>query len=172
MGKLFFLGVFSFMFLLFLFGCQNAMESSELQEQNSPELNTIDPQCEEPPVEPPPCEFCECKTPGYWKNHLEAWPVDEITVGCETYTAEEAIALMSQAVKGDKSVTMFKALVAAKLNIEMGCSDSCIPGVISAANIWMCENPLESGVKAKSDAWQCDGEDLYWDLDDWNNDGC
>src|SRR5688572_10722012 len=32
-------------------------------------------------------------TQGYWKNHEESWPVSELTLGDETYTQEEALAL-------------------------------------------------------------------------------
>ena len=56
-------------------------------------------------------------TPGYWKNHPEAWPVDEITIGGVTYTKVEAIAIMNTPEKGDKTYTMFSALVAATLNV-------------------------------------------------------
>src|SRR6185503_2976132 len=30
-------------------------------------------------------------TPGYWKNHAEAWPVSGITIGPNTYTKAQAI---------------------------------------------------------------------------------
>lgn len=42
-------------------------------------------------------------TPGCWINHHEAWPVTQISIGGETYTIEEAIALMALPVKGDES---------------------------------------------------------------------
>ena len=38
------------------------------------------------------------RTLGYWKNHPDAWPVDEITCGGTTFTKEEAIELMEQAI--------------------------------------------------------------------------
>ncbi|MFT3894745.1 MAG: hypothetical protein QM730_24205 [Anaerolineales bacterium] len=34
-------------------------------------------------------------TPGYWKNHPEAWPVSSITIGEQTFTKDQAIALMT-----------------------------------------------------------------------------
>ena len=42
-------------------------------------------------------------TPGYWKNHPDAWPVDELEVGGVLLTKEEAITILQTAVKGDKS---------------------------------------------------------------------
>ncbi len=107
-------------------------------------------------------------TPGYWKNHPEAWPVEEITIGGVTYTKDEAIGLMDMPVKGDKTYTMFQALVAAKLNVLVGNLHDCIADTISAADAWMAANPPGSGVKGSSDAWQS-GEAWYEALDAYNN---
>jgi hypothetical protein len=110
-------------------------------------------------------------TPGYWKNHPEAWPVKEITIGNVTYTKDEAIANMSKSEKGDKTYTMFRALVAAKLNVMVGNDNSCIADTIEDADEWMATNgPIGSGVKAggKKSPWR-DGEPLYEELDDYNN---
>jgi hypothetical protein len=127
----------------------------------------------------PPCDPFGTGTPGYWMNHPEAWPVDEITVGGIPYTKEEAIEIMEMPVKGDKTLTMFPALVAAMLNSrwELCNMDYCIMGVISCANKWFELYPVESGVKANSDAWQTNtllhacpgGEKLYLLLDAYNN---
>ncbi|MGB9940851.1 hypothetical protein, partial [Methanosarcina sp.] len=62
------------------------------------------------------CDAVECKSPGYWKNHPDAWPVQSITIGEITYLKGDAIAIMKQPVEEDKSYLMFDALVAAKLN--------------------------------------------------------
>jgi hypothetical protein len=108
-------------------------------------------------------------TPGYWMNHPEAWPVDVITVGGVTYTKDEAISWIKAPVKGDKTLTMFPALVAAKLNVLIGTDASCIADTIAAADGWMAAyGPVGSGVPANSDAWK-EGEPLYWTLDQYNN---
>ena len=110
-------------------------------------------------------------TPGYWKNHPDAWPVDEITIGGETYTKGEAIKWMKQPDKKDKTITMFRALVCAKLNGLIGNDDSCVADTIDEADTWMATNgPVGSGVKAggKDSPWR-DGEPLYLMLDDYNN---
>ncbi|MGB9940850.1 hypothetical protein [Methanosarcina sp.] len=128
------------------------------------------------------CDECgdkECKTPGYWKNHPEAWP-DCITVGGVTYSKECAIAAMKEPVKGDKTYNMFDALVAAKLNVANGCYKSCeTTDTIRGADRWMKIYKLGSGVKASSDAWQEEfifftltypsGEAMYQKLDAFNN---
>jgi hypothetical protein len=110
---------------------------------------------------------CGTGTPGYWQNHPDAWPVSEITVGGVKYTKAEAIELISAAVKGDKRFTMFPALVAAMLNVEIGAESSCINATIACADAWMEANGSKP-VKASSDAW-CLGEPLYCELDAYNN---
>lgn len=108
-------------------------------------------------------------TPGYWKNHPEAWPVSSIMIGGVTYTKEDAIAIMQTAGSGDKTYTMFKALVAAKLNVLLGCDSSCIDSFITLADAWMAEyGPVGSNVRGSSHAWSV-GEYLYHKLDKYNN---
>lgn len=106
-------------------------------------------------------------TPGYWKNHPEAWPDDEITIGGMVLTKDEAIDYMMMPVKGDKTKTMFPALVSAKLNGMIGNDDSCISDTITDADMWMSHHPVGSGVKANS-MWK-HGEPLYERLDNYNN---
>ena len=78
------------------------------------------------------------------------------------------VAIIKMPVKGDKTLTMFPALVAAKLNVMIGNEASCIADTIAAADSWMYAYPPGSGVKANSDAWDM-GEYLYWKLDAYNN---
>jgi hypothetical protein len=126
------------------------------------------------------CDVVECKTPGYWKNHPEAWPVGSITIGEITYLKGDAIAIMQQPVKGDKSYTMFDALVAAKLNEANGCHPSSdIVNTIRGANRWMKIYKLGDNIKASSNAWQKEfifytltypsGEAMQEKLDIFNN---
>jgi hypothetical protein len=123
-----------------------------------------EPSCSPPPPPPPPCE-CEPKTPGYWKNH--DWP-GAIEIAGMTISQEEGQAILKQAVRGDKRITMIKALIAAKLN-QAVCGPTCIDGTIAAAERWWAAYG-GSEVPASSCAWQ-EGEPLYWALDTYNNDG-
>lgn len=123
---------------------------------------------------------CE-KSPGYWKNH--DWPVASLEIGGITYTQAEAQANMNTPVQGDKTYTLFRALVAAKLNVLAHCTDCSeikrceLAETIEAADAWMVAHPLGTDVRASSDAWQdcvdceqdCGGEDLYEILDKYNN---
>jgi hypothetical protein len=119
---------------------------------------------------PPPPPSPGTGTHGYWKNHPEAWPVDEIVIGGTTYTKDEAIGLMRSPEKGDKTYTVFRALVAAKLNGLIGNDTSCIEDAIAAADEWLSDHPPGSGVKAggKNSPWR-DAEPLCEKLDAYNN---
>jgi len=110
-------------------------------------------------------------TPGYWKNHPDAWLLDPITIGGVSYSKDEAIEIMNAPEKGDKTYTMFRALVAARLNVANGNESSCIKDTIIDADAWMEEyGPAGSGVKAggKKSPWR-EGEPLYETLDAYNN---
>ena len=129
---------------------------------------------------------CPCDpgtgTPGYWKNHPEAWrvedtPIDGITIGGKWFGKARAIELMKESKKGgNKALTMFCALVAAKLNVLVGNSSACVDDAIDDADAWMSLFVLSGGkvvfVKANSEYWQLgdpSGEDLYKMLDAYNN---
>lgn len=111
---------------------------------------------------------CCPHTPGYWKNHPDSWPTDNIMIGGITYTKANAITIMNSPTKGDKTYNMFEHLVAAKLNVLMGCESSCIDEVIEDADEWMEDHPVGSNVKASDPAWD-EGEPLKDMLDDYNN---
>ncbi|MCX9079735.1 MAG: hypothetical protein OIN84_17350, partial [Candidatus Methanoperedens sp.] len=111
---------------------------------------------------------CGTGTPGYWKNHPEAWPVSSITIGGTSYSRDQAISIMAKSVSGDKTYTMFPALVSAKLNVMVGNNSSCISSTISAADAWMKTYKLGSGVTGSGSAWK-QGEPYYWALDNYNN---
>jgi hypothetical protein len=106
-------------------------------------------------------------TPGYWKNHPEAWPVSSIVVGGQTYTKAQAIAWLGKVGK-DKSTTMFSSLVPAMLNILIGNDGSCVNGTIAAANTWMAAHPVGSNIAGGSAAWAA-GEPLHITMDNYNN---
>jgi hypothetical protein len=107
-------------------------------------------------------------TPGYWKNHASAWPVDNITVGGVTYTKAQAIAWLGKVGK-DKTTTMFSSLVPAMLNVMIGNNPGCVATTITAANAWMATyGPAGSNVAASSYAWSV-GEPMHQQMDAYNN---
>jgi len=126
-------------------------------------------------------------TPGYWKNHPDAWPVSTITVGGVTYTKDQAISWMGKVGK-DKTTTMFASLVSAMLNVTIGNDTSCVASTIESANTWMATyGPVGSNLPASSAAWSggtaqtpaldfmtpsapaMSGDALNRQLDDYNN---
>jgi hypothetical protein len=109
-------------------------------------------------------------TPGYWKNHPEAWPVNSITIGGIVYTKERALYWLGQNDSQDKTITLFRALISAKLNVAIGNQYSCVASTIQAADAWMAAHPVGSGVLASSNDWKI-GEPLYLTLDKYNNGG-
>ena len=117
---------------------------------------------------PPPANQPGTGTPGYWKNHASAWPVDSITVGGKTYSKDEAIALLGRVGK-DKTITMFSSLVPAKLNVIIGNDGACVEGAIGSADDWMTRyGPAGNNVPASSPAWVI-GEPIHIQLDSYNN---
>jgi len=109
-------------------------------------------------------------TPGYWKNHPEAWLHDTITIGDVVYSREDAISYMGKVSK-DKRTSLFTALVAAKLNVEIGNESSCIAGRITEADLWMRNHqpfPGGTAVAASSADWQLIAP-AHQDLDNYNN---
>jgi hypothetical protein len=115
----------------------------------------------------PPATQPGTGTPGYWKNHPEAWPVQSITVGNQTFTMDEAIALLAMSTK-DRTITMFSSLVPAKLNVLIGNDGSCVATTIDAADDWLKHYPVGSNVAGSSYAWKI-GEPLHRQLDNYNN---
>ncbi|HEY7169341.1 MAG TPA: SdrD B-like domain-containing protein [Vicinamibacterales bacterium] len=107
-------------------------------------------------------------TPGYWKNHPDAWPVTTITVGGVPYTRDQAIVWLGKVGK-DKTTTMFSSLVPAMLNVMIDNDGTCINDTIAQANAWMAAyGPVGSGVPASSYAWTL-GEPLHQAMDAYNN---
>lgn len=106
-------------------------------------------------------------TPGYWMNHPEAWPTNQIVVGGILYTKAAAIQDLKRNSSKDKRWTLFASLVSAKLNVLIGNDSSCIASDIAWADAWWATyhaNP----VAASSPAWQL-AEPHNNQLDAYNN---
>ena len=84
-------------------------------------------------VPPPPIGECPLSQ-GYWKNHSDAWPVTSLTLGNETYTQAELLALLRTPVRGDASLILAHQLIAAKLNIANGSDPAPVSATIADAD--------------------------------------
>lgn len=113
------------------------------------------------------CADCGTGTPGYWASNPQAWPAVTVTVGGVSYSRDEAIGFLMTSTSGDATFIMFRALVAAKLNVLLGTDPSCISATIAAADAWMADHgPVGSGVRpgGPTSPWKV-GEPLATDLD-------
>jgi hypothetical protein len=152
-----------------------------------------DDDCAPPSCPPPPT--CAnppgTGTPGFWKNHPEAWQrcngqlIAELPLGCKCEPCycydcclvpkATLINWMENPVKGNKVYTMVSALIAAKLNRLAGNQSDCINPVIMQATQWMQQYGFVDGecgllghCKASDPCWQ-NYEWLYELLDKYNN---
>lgn len=72
-------------------------------------------------------------TPGYWKNHREAWPVNELMLGAVTYTKTQLCDILDNAVRGNGLVSLAHQLIAAKLNVARG-NSGMPPSVLASCD--------------------------------------
>ena len=122
-----------------------------------------------------PCIYPHSK--GYWKNHVEAWPVDWIEIGDVNYTKEEAIDILEGANAKDATRMLAAQLIAAKLNRLSGacpnfyhCDESLnIDEVIEDADEFLEEYPLGSDPQDENRQNALELKD--W-LDAYNNSKC
>ena len=126
---------------------------------------------------------CECGietctwTPGYWKNHEEAWPVNSMIVGCVEYSKTELLGIFDwptsegdseDGPQGDMTIKLFHHLVAAKLNVLVG-ADDYIMGAITAGDDFLCAHPLLSNPLGNL---RDDAEAIKDDLEAYNEIEC
>src|SRR5262249_18548998 len=71
---------------------------------------------------------------GFWKNHPDSWPVTSLTLGSQTYTQAELLALFDTPPSGDASLILAHQLIAAKLNIANGSNPAPIRSAIADAD--------------------------------------
>jgi hypothetical protein len=77
-----------------------------------------------------------CPQPlGYWKNNPDAWPVNSLMLGSQTYTKTELLTILKTAVAGDASLILADQLIAAKLNVANGAAEpDPVPDTITDAD--------------------------------------
>jgi len=105
-------------------------------------------------------------TMGYWKNHPEDWPVEEIKIGGVTHTKEDAINILETPPEGDATYILAHQLIAAKLNVTNGADSNGLGDTIKNADAWLTANILGSD---PTDPARAQGIALAEMLDDFNN---
>ena len=86
-------------------------------------------------------------TQGFWKTHPENWPVNSLTIGGVSYSKDQLIKIFNTSPKGDASYILMDQLIAAKLNLISGASDSAVASTISNSDNWLSVNGLGSKSK-------------------------
>jgi hypothetical protein len=71
---------------------------------------------------------------GYWRNHPNAWPVTNLTLGTVTYQAAELMAILDDPARGNGLVILVHQLIAAKLNTANGADPSPVQQAITDAD--------------------------------------
>jgi outer membrane protein assembly factor BamB len=83
---------------------------------------------------PRPVSFACPLGQGFWNTHPDAWPVASLTLGSQTYSQTELLALLNTPVRGDGSLILADQLIAAKLNIANGADPTPISATITDAD--------------------------------------
>jgi len=77
-----------------------------------------------------PCPLSQ----GYWKNNPAQWPLALVTLGSQTYSKAELLAILKNSTSSDASIILARQLIAAKLNIAVGSDPAPVSGTISHAD--------------------------------------
>ena len=78
-------------------------------------------------------------TPGYWKNHAEAWPTTSLMFGGVVYNQTQLIEILSRPVRGDATIILAHHVIAAILNGDNGAAlptNGCIGQGIDLLNMY------------------------------------
>ena len=73
-------------------------------------------------------------TQGFWKNHVSAWPTEQVTLGTVTYATAQLVAILDEPARGNGLVILAHQLIAAELNIEQGADLSDVADVLAEAH--------------------------------------
>ena len=105
-------------------------------------------------------------TQGFWKNHEEAWPVEELILGGTTYTKAQLLVILGTAPRGDATYILIHQLIAARLSVAGGADSTDVATTLADADAWLASHPLGSNPKG---ADRQAGTALAALLDDFNN---
>ena len=133
---------------------------------------------------------CETRTPGYWKNHPEAWPTITTTNSSwgfiQTFPIPaNAMEILWMPVKGDAKINLQQKVIAASLSIlsdpnvgwdyDERYSDEALtmgglPGMVEDANIMLATpGPWTPGSAADESGLRADALELAGIIDYWLN---
>src|SRR5207248_11542049 len=106
---------------------------------------------------PTPTPTSVCPQPlGYWKNNPDAWPVNSLTLGSQTYTKTELLIILNTPIgsgkNADASLILADQLIAAKLNVANGSDPASVSSTITHADSLLSgfSGKLPYGVRTNS----------------------
>ena len=112
-------------------------------------------------------DFCP-RGSGYWKNHAADWPAMNLDLGADNLNQTALLEILNTPPRGDATVILARALIAAKLNQAAGAGDD-MTGVIADADAYLTAHPVFSNPrKADRNA----GLAFMEDLGDYNSGDC
>jgi hypothetical protein len=107
---------------------------------------------------------------GFWKNHTSLWPVSPLTLGSQSYTKTELLALLKTSTTSDASLILARQLIAAKLNVANGSDSKPVSTTIADADTLLIGFPGKLPYKVKTSSAL--GQPMVNDatvLNDYNN---
>ena len=106
-------------------------------------------------------------TMGYWKNHPDEWPVENLDLGNNQYNKVELLKILKSPVKGNGYISLAHQLITTKLNLENGASGLSILTSVEEADKLIGDNwipPIgDAKIKPKYTS------SINDKLDDYNN---
>lgn len=116
------------------------------------------------------------KSMGYWKNHPEEWPVQEISVCNASYSKSQAIKILKGANSKDATNMLMVQLIIVKLNRRCGVSPEFkyqhqtlnVDQVINNAENFLCTHPFGSNPRGNARQEALNAKNM---LDAFNNNG-
>ena len=87
-------------------------------------------------------DFCS-RGPGYWKNHPADWPVPALDLGGSNLDQSALLDILGTPARGDATVILARALIAAKLNMAAGAGEG-IAAVVADADAYLATHPVGS----------------------------
>jgi hypothetical protein len=77
------------------------------------------------------------RTPGYWKNHPEAWPDDFMI---DVYDQDDLMDVLWTPVRGNVATNLAQKVIALQLSIDTWGSSTYADGLMADAYDWLLDN--------------------------------
>jgi len=113
-------------------------------DQGDPEATfSIDVQCGDPVDPEDPCETCEVFTAAYWFGNLNEWPLDSVLIGGVSYSQDQLAYLVNGCSLRFAVKSLLRQLVAAELNVALGCGEYAPEDVMAEAHALFADNGVQ-----------------------------